>query len=86
VRFLHFLEADATASMMLAGNTTRCTAIFRHDAATMLYVLRTLIDADYDGQTYFVIDPPSTAPNRNGSSTHFCGTSTCRCKKFSLAH
>jgi hypothetical protein len=68
------------------GNHTIAERMFRHDAATMLYVLRTLIDADHDGQTYFVIDPPSTAPNRNGSSTHFCGTSTCRCKKFSLAH
>ena len=70
--FLIFWRLDTTPVMILAGNTTRCTAylmgnhiiaeqMYRHDPAVMLYVpLRTVIYAGSDDRAFFAADQPST--------------------------
>jgi uncharacterized protein (DUF302 family) len=70
--FFTFWKLDVTPTMALAGNTARCTQylmgnhtiaerMFRHDPSALLYApLRTLIYADRDRPTRFVIDQPST--------------------------
>jgi hypothetical protein len=70
--FIRYWTIDAGALMQLAGDSPRCSSylmgnhtiaerMYRHDPGIILYApLRTAIDADADGTTWFSIDQPST--------------------------
>jgi hypothetical protein len=78
--FFIFFVMDVSASMRLAGNTTRCAEylmgnntiaerMFRLDPIAMLYVpLRTLIFAAHDGPTTFVVEQPSSTLSSLGNA------------------
>jgi hypothetical protein len=79
--FMIYWRSDVTAMMAgspsgwkcveyLMGNHTIAERMFRHDPAAMLHApLRTVIYADTEGNTRFVVDQPSTLFGSYGNPT-----------------